>query len=76
MGHPVEKENIFLRKELKETTTQFEIMKDENQVLQQKLADAEKEMLKRFTDAKLSEAKMAQEISSMKQKSKNAMTKF
>ena len=72
----LEKENIHLKKELQESAKKFEIMKNENQDLQQRLADAEKEMLKQFTDTKLSDAKMAQEISSMKQKSKKSNDKI
>ena len=72
----LEKENIYMREELKETARKFEIMKNDNQVLQERLADAEKEMLKKSTDAKLSEAKMTQEISSLKQTSKKCNDKI
>ena len=65
-----EKENIYLKNELEEIRTKFEIVKKENKILHQSLADAEKDMLNQFTEAKLSEAKMAQEISSIKQTSK------
>ena len=61
------KENEYLKNELEKALRKFETVENENQVLQQRLENAEKDMVKQFTDSKLSEAKLAQEITSLKQ---------
>ena len=63
----LETENNDLRNELEEGVTKYENLKNENQVLQERLENAEKEILKHFTESKLTEARLAQEASNLKQ---------
>ena len=68
----LENENGYLKNELEKTLIKVDTVVNENQVLQQRLKNAEKDMLKHFTDSKLSEARLAQEISGLKQTNKKS----
>ena len=62
----------YLKNELEKTLMKVDTVANENQVLQQRLKNAEKDMLKHFTDFKLSEARLALEISGLKQTNKKS----
>ena len=61
-----ENENLNLKNELEENLQQIEKLKSENDVLQKKIANAEKEVLKNVENAKETESKLKLEISYLK----------
>ena len=54
----LENENRYLKNELEKTFMKVDTVVNENQGLQQRLKNAEKDMLKHFTDSKLSTARL------------------
>ena len=58
--------SLNLKNELEENLQKIEKLKSENEVLQKKLANAEKEVLKNVENAKEAESKLKQEISDLK----------
>ena len=62
----------YLKNELEKTLIKVDTVVNENQVHQKRQKNVEKDMLKHFTDFKLSEARLAQEISGLKQTNKKS----
>ena len=60
-----ENENLYLKNELEENLEKIEKVKSENNILQSRLANAEKEVLKNVKNAKEPESKLKQEISDL-----------